>query len=133
MIFSAAHNLTSMIRQLWYIPGVVLISSSYAVEEARRNLLVLKPSNILVLDELLDGIDILSIFSSEIIIPALVDLPEKDVPILAAAIGAGCTHLLTGDKHHFGDLFGKSIDGVLILKPSDYIKQTGLADRYATD
>ncbi len=37
----------------------------------------------------------------------------KDQPILAAANGAGCTHLLTGDARHFGHLYGKRVQGAL--------------------
>ena len=43
-----------------------------------------------------------------------VNLPEKDQPILAAAFKARATHLLTGDRRHFGECFGKRICGVLI-------------------
>ena len=50
---------------------------------------------------------------------SVVELPDKDRPVLLAAIGVGATHLLTGDFRHFGPLFGESIEGVLIL-PSGY-------------
>jgi len=53
-------------------------------------------------------------------LPLDVVLPEKDRPILLAAIRAHATHLLTGDKQHFGPLYGQSISGVLILRPADY-------------
>ena len=46
---------------------------------------------------------------------------KKDRPILLAAIQAQATHLLTGDKRHFGSLYGQSISGVLILRPADYL------------
>ncbi len=31
------------------------------------------------------------------------------------------THLLTGDKDHFGRYYGLSIEGVLILRPASYM------------
>jgi len=34
---------------------------------------------------------------------------------------AGATHFMTGDKKHFKGLYFKSIAGVLILKPKDYL------------
>jgi uncharacterized protein len=48
-------------------------------------------------------------------------LPEKDQLILLAAIGAGATHLLTGDFRHFGPYYGERIQGVHILPPGDYL------------
>jgi predicted nucleic acid-binding protein len=52
-------------------------------------------------------------------IPEPVDRPDKDAPILAAAIAAGATHLITGDRRHFGPFFGERIGGVLVLPPRD--------------
>ena len=44
-----------------------------------------------------------------------VTLPAQDVPILAGAVGSRCNHLWTGDKRHFGELFGKAVHGVTIV------------------
>lgn len=55
-------------------------------------------------------------------LPTGVQLVDKDAPILLAAIEAGATHLLTGDRRHFADLYGKSIKGVKILSPAEYLK-----------
>jgi len=49
-------------------------------------------------------------------------LPEKDRPLLLAAIDSGCTHLLTGDTARFGKLFRRRIGGVLILRPAEYLR-----------
>ena len=49
------------------------------------------------------------------------ELPQKDWPILLAAISVGATHLLTGDFRHFGPLYGERIEGVLILSPGEYL------------
>ncbi len=54
-------------------------------------------------------------------LPPAVSLPAKDVPILLAAVDARATHLLTGDKDHFGRYYGLSIEGVLILRPASYL------------
>jgi uncharacterized protein len=54
--------------------------------------------------------------------PAGVNLPDKDQPILQAAIVAGATHLLTGDLKHFGQYYGRTFSGVLILPPSQYLQ-----------
>lgn len=44
-------------------------------------------------------------------------LPDKDQPVLAAAIRYGCTALVTGDRMHFGSLYGQTIQGVTIHSP----------------
>ena len=48
-------------------------------------------------------------------------LPEKDLPILQAAVGLSCEVLLTGDKAHFGHLFGTEVEGTLVLTASQFI------------
>ncbi len=47
-----------------------------------------------------------------------VNLPEKDRPILTAAIHHHCDTLFTGDRTHFGQLYGKTIQGVSVLSPA---------------
>jgi len=44
-----------------------------------------------------------------------VGLPAKDQPVLAAAIAARAHRLVTGDRTHFGPLFGQTIQGVKIV------------------
>lgn len=51
-----------------------------------------------------------------------VSLPEKDMPILLAAVGARATHLITGDLTHFGPYYGRRLMGVLILSPAAYLQ-----------
>lgn len=50
--------------------------------------------------------------------PAELDwLPEKDRPVLAAAIALRCDVLVTGDRTHFGPGYGKVFGGVAIHSP----------------
>ena len=49
------------------------------------------------------------------------ELPAKDRPVLLTAAAAGCSHLLTGDKRHFGPLWGHAVAGVRVLRPADYL------------
>jgi hypothetical protein len=49
-----------------------------------------------------------------------ITLPAVDRPILQAAIAAGATYLLTGDKAHFGRYYSRSLHGVRILPPAEY-------------
>jgi hypothetical protein len=54
--------------------------------------------------------------------PRGISLPEKDVPIIFAAMEAHATHLLTGDVRHFGPYLGKKIEGVAIVLPGEYLR-----------
>jgi len=63
-------------------------------------------------------------------IPRVVSLPEKDVPILLAAIAAQATHLLTGDIRHFGPYLGKKIEGIAIVLPGEYIRGRTPGERH---
>jgi hypothetical protein len=54
-------------------------------------------------------------------LPPDVILPEKDRPILAAAIACGATHLITGDRQHFGVWFGQRIGSLTVYPPATYV------------
>ena len=54
-------------------------------------------------------------------LPRGIQLDDKDVPILLAAIEARARHLLTGDRQDFGHLYGKTVSGVEILPPAEYL------------
>jgi hypothetical protein len=49
-------------------------------------------------------------------------MPAKDVPILAAA-AAGADLLITGDRRHFGHLFGRTLEGVTVLGLAEALRQ----------
>ena len=121
VLFSAAYLPDSRITLLWSLPGVTLLSSHYAVNEATSNLALSRPSSISKLSDLLKAVEsvgqpLAGSISFE------VEIVEKDRPILESAIGASATHLLTGDRRHFGHLLGKTILGTQILVPSEYLQ-----------
>ncbi len=119
VLFSAAYRSGSALESLWTSRlDISLVSSPYAIEEARRNLEHSDARERLEL--LVAGLEIVSDVASASI-PPEVALPEKDVPILGAAIAAAATHLLTGDRAHFGAYFGRRIARVLIQRPGDYL------------
>lgn len=120
VLFSAAYRLEAGLRRLWGLTDVELITSAYAVEEARHNLET--PAQRASLGELLDAVTILAIPPGALPLPPAVELPENDRPILAAAIGAQATHLLTGDVKAFGKYYGQTVEGVLILPPAAYLR-----------
>jgi hypothetical protein len=59
-------------------------------------------------------------------LPENVGLDPKDQPTLLAATGRA-DYLLTGDARHFGHLYGKRIEGVLVLRPAAYFDRPGRA------
>lgn len=117
ILFSAAGREKAGLLRLWRLTDVTLLTSRYAFEEARRNLETQEQRKRLI--QLMVNVDLVTDFAYGDL-PLDVVLPEKDRPILLAAIRAHATHLLTGDKQHFGPLYGQSISGVLILRPADY-------------
>ena len=118
VLFSAAYRPDAGLRRLWDIPGVELISSDYAIEEARRNLAT--PTQRERLGTLASSVRVVTVIP-DADLPGSVMLPDKDKPILLAAIHAGASHLLIGDATHFGPLYGVSVGGVLVLSPSEFL------------
>jgi predicted nucleic acid-binding protein len=120
ILFSAAYREQSGLLKLWNMKSVDLISSQYAIEEARRNLDSYEQRERLA-ELLLKVITIYHWATEGIILPDHITLREKNIPILVAAIAANADYLLTGDMRDFGQFFGKVIEGVIILPPSDYL------------
>jgi uncharacterized protein len=120
VLFSAAYREGAGLTRLWRVDGVILVSSEYALEEARRNLR--EAAQLDRLQELADGIELIRAVTV-VALPADIELPEKDRPILWAALTASATHLLTGDIRHFGAYFGREVVGVRILPPADYLRE----------
>jgi predicted nucleic acid-binding protein len=118
VLFSAAYRPDAGLLHLWKLKNVALCSSRYAVEEARFNLDDDDQRARLV--TLTQRLYLFEAAAREM--PNGVSLPEKDAPILLAAIQAGATHLLTGDIRHFGPHFGHPIAGISIVLPGEYLR-----------
>jgi uncharacterized protein len=122
VLFSASHRPQSRVLWLWERTDLRLLTSDYAIEEARRNLTTTDSHERLA--RFIEAVDIFSmpVDSAGVEMEKLPGgcLPEKDKPILAAAVKARATHLLTGDKKHFSRHFGQRICGVLIQTPAQY-------------
>jgi len=108
ILFSAAAS-HSRLRALL---GVVArhgecITNGYAVEEARRNLVLKQPDVVPQFENLVRDLEQVS----GLVTNLPVKIAAKDVPILGGAIGSRATHLLTGDERDFGIYFGKAIRG----------------------
>ena len=118
VLFSAAWSKFSRLHVLWELEGVELSASAYVIEEAQRNL---------------DGIDVRANLHAlverlrtvpeqpDAVLPRDLTLRDKDRPVLAAAIGARATHLITGDRRDFGPYLGRTVAGVLIVTPAEYL------------
>lgn len=119
ILFSAAYRENSAAEWLFRFARAgccEALTSPFALEEARRNLALKRPDR----GEALEAWLPLLSFAPEpgpaaIHAAANHGLPDKDAPILAAAIAAGADGLVTGDRRHFGSLYGRRIEGVQVL------------------
>ncbi len=118
ILFSAAYREDSGLLQLWKLLDVELITSAFALEEARRNLD--SEDQKTRLNSLMQDLEVMP-ERRDLDLPQGIDLVEKDKPILAVALAAGATHLITGDLRHFGNYFGKWIRQTLVVTPRDYL------------
>ena len=119
ILFSAAYRPGAGLLRLWRLRDVQLITSHYALEEAQVNLP--DRSQHVRLSKLVHKMEVVTELPNRPL-PQGATLPAKDLPILQAAIGANATHLLTGDFTDFGRYYGRTVEGVLILPPSEYLR-----------
>ena len=111
VLFSASNadsNIARLIAQL--IETGQAVTSDFAAEEAKRNILLKRPDWSGALDALLGEVNVVS--SIKFDLP--VELTEKDRPILCAAIRSGCQYLSTGDRRDFGHLYDHTVQGVTL-------------------
>ena len=120
VLFSAAYRDDAGIARLWGVRTATLLTSKYAITEARRNLS--EEAQRERLDRLLESVQVGAGASAEVRSRDDIDLREKDWPILGGAVAAGATHLITGDVRDFGKYFGTRLMGILILPPAEYLR-----------
>lgn len=120
VLFSAAYRADAGLAKLWKLRSVTLITSGYAMAEAMVNLET--PEQRRRLEKLAAAMEVIAEPAAPPPLPTGMKLPEKDRPILAAAIATGASVLLTGDVRHFGEYFGKTCAGVTILMPAEYLQ-----------
>jgi len=118
ILFSVAYGSPGLNR-LWEFAErkrCLLFASAYVVEEAKRNLSSAEQG-----DRLEAYLSIVRIVPEvDPHVPSPIELPEKDRPVLLAAISIRADYLVTGDRLHFGKYFGKTVNGVKICRPRDY-------------
>lgn len=126
VLFSAAYREGSSLLRLWIPSEATILTSGYAADEALRN--AIDDAHLRRMVALLDKTSVVfheaQARSGLLYIETDVVLPDKDWPILLAAIDVSATHLLTGDKQHFGPLFDTTIHGVLVQTPAAYLRLT---------
>jgi predicted nucleic acid-binding protein len=123
ILFSAAYREKAGLLRIWRLSGVELVTSHYASQEATANLS--EPAQQDRLAALLASMTVLPHPVALPDLPAGMGLPAKDRPIFQSAMSAGASVLLTGDVTHFGRFFGKTIAGVRILAPADFLREFG--------
>ena len=119
VLFSAAKS-DGPVRELLALleqSGHQCCVDAYVIEEARRNLGTKAPERMSALERLLLRMKTASAQRIDPVLEASLPLPAKDRPVLAAAIHQNCDALVTGDRTHFGALYGRTIHGVTIHSP----------------
>ena len=89
----------------------VLLTSTYATTEARRNITAKQPARLAAHERFVASLELVPLH----VFDPGVRLADKDRPILCGAISGNADYLLTGDKKDFGHLFGKTVRGVKIV------------------
>ena len=120
ILFSAAKSpgAVAKLLELLVLRKHHLCADQYVVAEARRNLAAKAAAGSLVeLDRLLEKIEIAAASNAAADSRLTSWLPEKDRPVLGAAIRMKCDALVTGDVTHFGAGFGRIFGGVAIYSP----------------
>ena len=125
VLFSAAKSDGAVRRllELLIAEGHVLCADGYVAEEARRNLAAKGPAGLSELAALLDRLEIAQAQADRNSIAAALALPEKDRPVLVAAVRMRCAALMTGDRAHFGQFYGSALAGVAIHSPRSLAEQ----------
>ena len=124
VLFTAAHNplgKAALIIELGVQRNWEIMSCSYAIEEARRNISIKFPDYLKRFESLIATVIKVPSRSGRNC-PAI--LPEKDRPILEAAIQCKASHLLTGDIKDFGPVMNKPslTGGVVIQTVSEFLE-----------
>lgn len=101
-----------------------LVTSPHAVAEARRNLEARYHESLGRFTRLLAEVVVVpEATPSAVAWARRQGLPEEDAPILGAAVTAQVDVLVTGDRAHFGHLFGSKMGGVEVLGLAETLRR----------
>lgn len=123
VLFTAAYSPEGRSAALFALAGsgvCSLVSSRHAIDEARRNLALKAPGAMPAFERFTALLAVVPEAGPGIVVwAARQGLPPNDAPILAAAVAARVDLLVTGDRSHFGNLFGATVGGVTVVPPGD--------------
>ncbi len=124
LLFIAAHNSggkAALLLELAEAGCWEVVTSTYAVEEARRNLSRKFPERLSAFEKQLAFVRVVP-SSTGTACP--LPLRSKDRPIFAAARACGATHLLTGDLRDFGPFMNNpgQTRGIVIQTVAEFLK-----------
>jgi uncharacterized protein len=122
VLFSAAYQPNNPLLALWRLADTELLASPWVIQEAENALTRARPARLPDLAALLATVSRVPDALPGTAIPAGIQLPDKDQPVLLAALQAQASHLLTGDLKHFGPYFGLTVAGLVILRPAVYLQ-----------
>lgn len=128
VLFSAAKSdgpVRELLRRL-VVAGHGLCADAYVVEEARRNLLRKGPAALQAFEALLASIEVASFRPAELPGAVAGQIDPKDRSVFAAAVASRCDALVTGDRTHFGALYGQALLGVRIESPRSLAERLNL-------
>ncbi|PWB69544.1 MAG: DNA-binding protein [Holophagae bacterium] len=123
VLFAAAYSPEGRSAALFVLAGsgaCSLTSSRHAIDECLRNLALKAPDTLPAFERLLDHVEVVPEAGPGLVAWATrLGLPANDAPILAAAVAARVHLLVTGDRSHFGHLFGTTVGRVIVVPPGD--------------
>jgi predicted nucleic acid-binding protein len=120
ILFSAAFpnsHLAEFLAELQH--HAVLLTNTYAIAEARRNITAKQPARVAAHERFVATLELVP---QHVMDPG-VRLADKDRPILSGAILGNADYLLTGDRKDFGHLFGKTVRGVMIVSVQNLLSE----------
>lgn len=127
VLFSAVISPEGRSSVLFALAGralCTLLTSSHAATEVRRNVEARYPNALERFDQLLGLVAVVPEAGPTTLEWARTQsLPDQDAPILAAAAAARVDMLVTGDRTHFGHLFGRSLGGLRVLRLVDVLRE----------
>ena len=123
VLFTAAHNPSgkaALIIGLGSQGYWKVLTCSYAIEEARRNIAIKFPDYLERFESLMAEVAKVPSKSGQ---TCPIPLSQKDRPILDTAIQCKATHLLTGDVKDFGPFMNRPnlTSGVVIQTVSEFL------------
>ena len=121
VLFSAAKSdgAVRLLINLLLDRGHEIWIDAYVLEEARRNLAAKAAAGLPALDALSVRLQVVALSVPDSALSKDIPLPDKDRPVLLAAVRLGCAALITGDRTHFDPWYGKRLAGVRVYSPRD--------------